>query len=240
MARIIRTCRLCVEVVFVSICFIVSSSAVQTADANDFPGPGNRSDWSEALPYYNLGNKYLNQERYQDAVIKYEAAIAYYKFDPDFYVNLGIAYRKLDDYTNAEIAFKQATQLNPKDWVAWNDLANAYLKQNKLKETIATFQRTLICQPPAGQRAAIQRDIADIQKYLRMQAPGNQVSDANSNVRSQASVKKSQSARAPMARSQQQLLKDNHETVSPFQQRLEPTKQEKDELKKSGWDYIYK
>ena len=135
--------------------------------AYDFPGQGSASDWSDALPYYNLGNRYLNQQRYSDAASKYQEAINRYPYDPDFYINLGVALRKMDDYGEAEQAFKKAIELNDKDWSAWSDLGNACLKQNRLKETISAFERALKCNPPPKDRAALLGDICDIHKVLK-------------------------------------------------------------------------
>lgn len=137
--------------------------------AEGFPEQGNRADWSEAIPYYNLGNKYLEHQRYQDAVTSFEDAVAIYPYDADFHVNLGVAYRKLEDFTNAEKAFKRASTLNPKDWMVWSNLANAYLKQNKFKETKSAFERALTCNPPASEQTAIRKDLLDLQKIISMQ-----------------------------------------------------------------------
>ncbi|HEY9712707.1 MAG TPA: tetratricopeptide repeat protein, partial [Chroococcales cyanobacterium] len=147
---------------------LLNGASVMTACAEGFPGKGSSGDWSDALPYYNRGNKYLSHGRYEDAVNDYNEAISKYPYDPDFYTNLGVAYRKLEDYAHEEECFKKAVQLNPKDWVPLNDLANAYLKQNKLKETIATYEKTLKLNPPAAQKAAILGDIKDITKILRL------------------------------------------------------------------------
>lgn len=133
-----------------------------------FPGQGNSADWADALPYYNLANKYVDKERYDEAVEKYQEAINRYPYDPDFYINLGYAYRKLDDFSLAEQAFRQALQLNPKDWLTWSNLGNALLKQNKLKETLAAFDKALTCKPPAKDKALLLRDIEDIKKVLAM------------------------------------------------------------------------
>lgn len=149
---------------FIALAISVSCTA---AFAGDFPGVGDPHAWSDALPYYNKGNQYLNQERYPEAVQKFQEAIALYSLDPDFHINLGVALRKVDDYIGAEQAFKAAAKLNDKDWTAWSNLGNAYLKQNRLKDTIAAFERALKCNPPAIEKAAMHRDIADIHKILR-------------------------------------------------------------------------
>jgi tetratricopeptide (TPR) repeat protein len=141
------------------------------ADGEGFPGTGSQSDWSDALPYYNLANKHLQSEHYDAAVRRYKEAISHYQFDPDFFVNLGVADRKLGDFPAAEEAFKSAIKLNEKDWMPWSDLANVYLKQDKLQEAVKTFERTLKYGPPPAEKAAIQQDIKDINKILSMQQP---------------------------------------------------------------------
>ena len=65
------------------------------ADAEGFPGKGDEDAWSDALPYYNRGNRYLQKEQYQQALEDFKEAVAKYTFDPDFYTNLGVAYRKI-------------------------------------------------------------------------------------------------------------------------------------------------
>lgn len=131
-----------------------------------FPGKGNRGDWSSALPYYNLANRYMAKERFEDAAAKYQEAISRYEFDPDFYLNLGVALRKLENFQGAEEAFKKAAELNEKDWMSWSNLANSYLKQDRLEETIKAFEKALKCNPPAAEKEAINKDIADIKKIL--------------------------------------------------------------------------
>jgi tetratricopeptide (TPR) repeat protein len=151
---------------FILLMSLAVLSAVPCA-AYDFPGKGSAADWSDALPYYNLGNKYLNEQRYGEAAEKYRDAIQRYQFDPDFYINMGVAYQKLEDYPDAEQAFKAASQLNDKDYSVWMNLGNAYLKQNRLKETLSAFERALKCNPPAADRKFLLDDISDIHKVLR-------------------------------------------------------------------------
>lgn len=143
----------------------------QAPQSYGFPGRGNPSDWSDALPYYNLGNKYLESGRYDEAIDSFHAACARYDQDADFYINLGVAYRKVDDYQSAEQAFTKALSINDKDWMTWSNLGNALLKQKKLKQTIAAFNRSLKCNPPAKEKAAMEKDIADINKIISMSQP---------------------------------------------------------------------
>ncbi|MCC7530670.1 MAG: tetratricopeptide repeat protein, partial [Candidatus Melainabacteria bacterium] len=140
--------------------------------ADGFPGRGNHQNWSAALPYYNLANKYMQSERYQDAIQKYHEAIGKYEYDPDFFINLGVALRKVEDFQAAEAAFKTAASLNEKDWMSWSNLANSYLKQDRLEDTIKAFETALKCNPPAAEKEAILKDIADIKKILSVKDSG--------------------------------------------------------------------
>jgi tetratricopeptide (TPR) repeat protein len=196
-----------------------------------FPGIGDPGGWSDALPYYNGGNRYLNAGRFADAIERYKQAIARYQYEPDFYINLGVAYRKLEDYANAEQAFLQATKLSPKDWMGWSNLGNAYLKQNKLKETVASFQSALKCNPPLSEAVAIKRDIADITKIMNMQ--GGKTATSAVQVKPESSIKHS----AEEKRSPKPLLPaQSPAATAPSAARLSP--EEKKQAEKSGWDWI--
>ncbi|HEY9718291.1 MAG TPA: tetratricopeptide repeat protein [Trichormus sp.] len=237
--------------------FVVALVTPLNATAGDFPDKGSRSQWSAALPYYNRGNRYLNEGRFDDAAADFQQAISLYEFDPDFYTNLGLAYRKLDNYAEAEQAFKKATDLSPDDWVPWMDLANAYLKQNKLNETIDAFNRTLKCNPPQADKEAILGDIADIKKILRMQggdAPQERPNAAedtrqNSAASVKAAPKRAAAHHAAAAAGRAQDAKSAHTparaaaaaTPAPAQVNPHTPAPTGDKtLKQSGWDYIYK
>jgi tetratricopeptide (TPR) repeat protein len=219
----------------------------QVAYAEGFPGKGDEDAWSDALPYFNRGNRYLQKEQYQQAVEDFKVAVGKYTYDPDFYTNLGVACRKVGDFAGAEDAYKKSLQLNDKDWMPWNDLANVYLKQDKLKETVATFQHALKCNPPTKDKTAIQQDIIDINKILRMQAPPPKVaknpssdSDSNSAANNKASAKPNSQS---LSKAQSQS-KSQSQTHLPSARSQAPTASanksaDKSQLKGSGWDYVY-
>jgi len=156
--------------VLLATAFLLCSLGTLPCFAEGFPGRGNPHDWSAALPYYNLANKYMQQERYEDAIQKYHEAIGRYEYDPDFFNNLGVALRKIENFEAAEQAFKSAAALNAKDWMSWSNLANSYLKQDRLEDTIKAFEQSLRCNPPAAEKEAIIKDIADIKKILSVRS----------------------------------------------------------------------
>lgn len=201
------------------------------ANAEGFPGKGDPSDWSDALPYYNLANKYLSKDRYEDAIEKYQEAIARYPYDADFFSNLGVAYRKIDDYVSAEVAYKKAIDLNDKDWQSWSNLANAYLKQDRLLDTIATFKKALTLNPPPAEKAAMLQDIKDITKILRVQGK-LPLEDAAKSGKPKALASKPSGK--PSFENHAGAGQAKAATAAPVKQ---PPPQN---LNGSGWDYIYK
>lgn len=209
----------------------------QQSIAEGFPEKGNRADWSDAIPYYNLGNRYLEHQRYQEAATSFEDAVAIYPFDPDFYLNLGVSYRKLEDYAGAERAFKKAAELNPKDWMAWSNLANAYLKQNKYTEVKKAFEQTLKCNPPTTEKTAIQKDLIDLQKIISMQERNNAATKAAANSLVKPATTngaKTTGAKNAAAAQRSKMVAD---TVNKPAAPLPPPS--KEQLKQGGWDYVY-
>lgn len=203
-------------------------SQASPALADGFPGVGSQSDWSDALPYYNVANKNLQEEHYDAAVRRYKEAISHYQYDPDFFVNLGVACRKLGDYAAAEEAFKAAIKLNDKDWMPWSDLANVYLKQDKLQEAVTTFARTLKCAPPAQEKAAIEQDIKDINKILRMQQPPAAATASGAGLPksgAKTGAAETKVGAKPLAKAGAKAQKTSAES--------------KTNLQGTGWDYVY-
>ncbi len=210
----------------------------QEAEAEAIEHP---AAWSDAIPYYNLANKYLEKERYEDAVDNYHEAIARFPNDPDFYINLGYCYRKLEDFESAEQAFRKALTLNNKDWVTWSNLANSLLKQNKLPETVSTFEKCLKLTMPASERALINRDIADIKKILAMRqpksAPKPEIVPGKGSLKESLKGSLKESGKATPAPALQNTAK---KPIAPSS-KVEPVKvQPKEKSESSGWDYVSK
>jgi tetratricopeptide (TPR) repeat protein len=219
----------------------VSSFAPVRAD--DFPGKGDRFAWSKALPFYNRANKYLEHGRYEEAKADLEEAIYNYEYDPDFYINYGVVLRKLESYTAAEEAFKKAIELRGNDWQAWSNLANAYLKQNRLKDTIACFQKAMKMNPPPPQaeKEAMLKDIEDINKILKMQAPppakvADKAPALAQNKKTGSQAKKSTPIKAANAPAAPAATAPETDTAASAP--VAPKPVDKQALKKSGWDWV--
>lgn len=136
--------------------------------AEGFPGIGDRLLYADALPHYNLGNKYLAKEWYEKAVEKYWDAIGIYEYDADVYVNLSVAYRKLGNVTEAENASKKAVKLKPDDWTTWSNLANLLMAQDRFPESFRCFNKALKCPGmPESEKTFIESNIDGMKKIMK-------------------------------------------------------------------------
>ncbi len=222
--------------------FLIMNQGIPAGFSDDFPGKGDRGAWSSALPYYNRANKYLEHGRIEEAIQDYEEAIFRYEYDPDFYVNYGVALRKRENYKGAEEIFKKAIELRANDWQAWSNLANSYLKQDKLKETIESFEKAMKVQPPPPQseKAAMLKDIEDINKILSMRAkaPGKQSKASTARAASTKNTTTKQAAKTETSRTAGRLAKTNG-TAPDIERREKILQHEQTHgLKESGWDWV--
>ncbi|MCB9469324.1 MAG: tetratricopeptide repeat protein [Candidatus Obscuribacterales bacterium] len=138
------------------------------AMAEGFPGIGDRVQYAESLPHYNLGNRYLTKKWYEKAVEKYRDAIEIYPYDADVYSNLGVALRHLNDPVRAEWAYKRAVELKGDDWTSLNNLANLYMLQDRFEESLKLFKKTLQCKDlPKSEKEVIESNIEGINKIMK-------------------------------------------------------------------------
>lgn len=138
------------------------------AFAEGFPGIGDRLLYADSLPHYNLGNKYLAKEWYEKAIEKYWDAIGIYEFDPDVYVNLSVAYRKLGNISEAEKAARKAVNFKPEDWTTWSNLANLLMTQEKFPQAYKYFNKALKCPGmPESEKTFIESNIDGMKKIMK-------------------------------------------------------------------------
>lgn len=138
------------------------------ADAEGFPGKGNRVKYADALPHYNLGNKYLAKEWYEKAAEKYIDAINIYPYDADVYLNLAVAYRKMGHLPEAEEASRKAVEMNDADWTGWANLGNMLMAQEKFPEAYKCFVKAMKCDGiPAEEKTHMESNIDGMKKILK-------------------------------------------------------------------------
>ncbi len=105
---------------------------------------------NKARGYINLGAVCVNQNRLEEAVKAYKAAITLLTFKPDLahanlnlalsYNNLGYIYNKLENLDEAIQAYKTALKFNPDYALAHNNLGNTYKKLERLDEAIQEYK----------------------------------------------------------------------------------------------------
>lgn len=92
--------------------------------------------------YFQQGTQKLQQRRYEEAVIFYKKAERGLTNSAYLYNNLGIAYKNLQKFTDAEKAFKRAIQLQNSSDVQV-ELGIVYLLQDKLDFAREMFNKVL-------------------------------------------------------------------------------------------------
>lgn len=84
--------------------------------------------------HYNLGNIYLKQKKYNNAINEYKLAIKYKKDYPYYYYNLSCAYYEQKEYEGAVAVLKKAIALKADEPSFYYNLALAYKKLQKNKQ----------------------------------------------------------------------------------------------------------
>jgi len=106
-----------------------------------------RLDLESAAVYNNLGNAYMKDKEYGQAMNAYEKSL---KLDPNFaeaYYNLGSVYAQQKEYDLAVKNYKKAIELRADFQAAYYKLADVYDKQGKSKDAIKTYKEIVQTRP---------------------------------------------------------------------------------------------
>ena len=102
---------------------------------------GCSKNWEEK---YDLGLKYLEEGKYQEAIIAFSEAIDIDDKQPLPYVGRGDAYVLLDEsFDEAEKDYRDALELDDATAGAYLGLADIYIRQGKLEDAIAILKTGL-------------------------------------------------------------------------------------------------
>jgi len=99
------------------------------------------------MNYYELGEKFLEQQQWEEAVTSYRQAI---KLNPNFcwsYYKLGQALTQLQKWDEAVNAYRQAIKLNPDFPWSYHNLGNALIKLEKWSEAVIAYRQTIKIKP---------------------------------------------------------------------------------------------
>ena len=106
-----------------------------------------RFDMESAAAYNNLGNAYMKDKQYDQAVNAYQRAL---EIDPKFaeaHYNLGSAYALRKEYDLAAENYKKAIEYRSDFRQAYYKLADVYSKQGKSDKAINTYKEVIQTAP---------------------------------------------------------------------------------------------
>ena len=100
--------------------------------------------FSLAALYYNLGNSFLRQKKFDDAIKNYLSSIKLDKTFVHSYYNLGNAYKERNDLEKAIEYFQKTTEIDQKNIPAKINLAVSHSSIGNSKECIRNFKDLLL------------------------------------------------------------------------------------------------
>lgn len=112
-----------------------------------------------------LAYLYFKKGQMDKGIVKLKQAISYQKNKKSMvplYTDLGNNYIRVGRYKPAEIAFINATKINPKYVNAHYGLAGAYLRQNKLDEALEEFKKVVELAPDSPEAQYARNTIQQI------------------------------------------------------------------------------
>ena len=139
-------------------CCSVPAATVET-QTGGFPGKGDYQKWMQANEAYNQATRFRMSGEYDAAIAKYKEAISTYKYQAEFYTNLGLCYKNTGDLKAAESAYKKSLSIKP-SWQAYADMGNVLKRQRKNSDARKAFQKALECNPPPELVPTIEQDMA--------------------------------------------------------------------------------
>ena len=102
---------------------------------------------SFAQSYFGLGNVYLKNGDYQNALLQYRTALEKQPTLPRAHLNRGVIFFNMRNYTSAENEFLEEIKVNPQDEKAYNNLSVLYRLQGKTSQAIQFAQKALQSRP---------------------------------------------------------------------------------------------
>jgi tetratricopeptide (TPR) repeat protein len=105
------------------------------------------SQADNARMHYDVGTAHAEAERYADAIVAYEKAIA---LKPDYveaHRNMGIVYGNTDRNAEALAAFNKILTIDPDNAAAHMSIGNIYFLLRKPTEAIAAYNKVIALKP---------------------------------------------------------------------------------------------
>jgi len=102
---------------------------------------------SEADRIFLRGNRLYAEMKYEEAVAAYQDAIKLTATNWGYYLNLGLAYKKMDKRDEALAAFRQAVQIAPESFSANKELGEALARSGSFEEAKTYYLKAVDLSP---------------------------------------------------------------------------------------------
>jgi tetratricopeptide (TPR) repeat protein len=102
---------------------------------------------SAADKVFLKGNKLYGEQKYAEAAAAFEEAVGMSQTNWGYYLNLGLAYKKLDRKAESLAAFRKAVELSPESYSANKELGEALAKDSVFDEAKKYYQKAAELSP---------------------------------------------------------------------------------------------
>ena len=120
-----------IAIVVLAFIVIVIGSTVSISYANKV----------KAREVVQLGNKYLSEGKYTEAIIEFEKAIKIDKRNVDGYLGAATAYVNIENIEKAEEVLNLAINNVPKESELYMELSDIYFNENKIEESVEVLDK---------------------------------------------------------------------------------------------------
>jgi tetratricopeptide (TPR) repeat protein len=103
--------------------------------------------YSAADKSFLNGNKLYAERKYAEAAAAYEEAVGMSRTNWGYFLNLGLAYKKLDKMDESLAAFRKAVELSPESYSANKELGEALAKGSAFDEARKYYQKAVDLSP---------------------------------------------------------------------------------------------
>lgn len=131
---------------------------VTSAWAAETP-PKHAGEPEKGLGLYQQALGHFESGRYAEAIPGFEAAIAAYPAEVNFYTALAMAYKSHGQLEQAEKTLNRAMEIDPKRWEIWNALAHLYFAQKDYKMALSCGQHALSLNPPKKEKEMLMKAV---------------------------------------------------------------------------------
>ena len=102
---------------------------------------------SAADKVFLKGNKLYAEQKYAEAAAAYQEAVGMSQTNWGYFLNLGLAFKKLDKKDESLVAFRKAVELSPESYSANKELGEALAKGSAFDEAKKYYQKAVDLSP---------------------------------------------------------------------------------------------